>query len=118
VLVVDDDDAFAEIVTLLVSRETDLEMIGRARNGREGVELVQRLDPDVVVMDVEMPELNGLDATQAIRQAGARAQVVMVTGSDVEAHAERAHVVGAIAYLTKSRLTDDLVAAVRAAART
>ncbi|MGH3104755.1 MAG: response regulator [Gaiellaceae bacterium] len=114
VLVAEDDDRFAEAVAAVLAREPDLELVGRAGNGAEALDLVESLAPDIVVMDVEMPVLDGLSATRKLRERGSRVGVVVVTGADVEAHFFAAREAGADGYLAKSGVPRDLLPVVRA----
>ena len=111
VLVVDDDDLLAAAVAALLETEERLEHVGRARTGEEAIALVAALDPDIVVMDVEMPGIGGLEATHRITTGGGRAgpSVLVVTGADVEAHWMSARAAGAVGYLPKSDLAERLL---------
>ncbi len=77
-------------------------MVGAARNGEVAVELARQLRPDVVVMDVDMPVLDGLAATKQILEGGWARRIVIVSGSEVEAHSLGAHSAGAVAFVQKS----------------
>ena len=116
VLVAEDDDAFAEITSLLLQRSTRLELVGRARDGAEALALVDSLGPDVVVMDLDMPVLGGVEATRVIVDRGA-AWVVVLTGSDIAGDIELARGAGAAAFVPKIRVAQELVTAVVAVAR-
>jgi DNA-binding NarL/FixJ family response regulator len=117
VLVVDDDDLFARVLAQLISAEDDFEHVGRASNGREGVELALARRPDVVVMDVHMPLLNGLEATKRLRDLEADAAVLLVSGEDVSAHLQDNRAVGALGYLPKADAVTELVPTLRAIAK-
>jgi DNA-binding NarL/FixJ family response regulator len=117
VLVVDDDDLLAGALDALIASEPGLEHVGRARTGEEGVALAAALRPDVVVMDVEMPGMGGLEATRLIAAGGSGAAVLVTTGADVEAHVHSARAAGAAGYLPKSDLHDRLLPTIRAIAR-
>src|SRR5919106_958833 len=116
VLVVDDDDLFARTLAELISAEEDFELVGRAANGREGVELALAHRPDLVVMDVHMPVLDGLEATKRLKELKADAAVLLVSGEDVSAHVQDRRAVGAAAYLPKAAVVTDLVPTLRAIA--
>jgi DNA-binding NarL/FixJ family response regulator len=111
VLVVDDDDLLAAAVAALLETEDRIEHVGRARTGEEAIALVAALDPDIVVMDVEMPGIGGLEATHRITTGGRRSgpSVLVVTGADVEAHWMSARAAGAVGYLPKSDLAERLL---------
>jgi DNA-binding NarL/FixJ family response regulator len=111
VLVVDDDDLLAAAVEALLETEGRIEHVGRARTGEEAIALVAALDPDIVVMDVEMPGIGGLEATHRITTGGGHAgpSVLVVTGADVEAHWMSARAAGAVGYLPKSDLAERLL---------
>ena len=117
VLVVDDDELFLRTLEILVEHEDGARVIGAARNGEVALELAERLRPDVVVMDVDMPVLNGIEATKRILEAGFVRQIVIVSGSDVEAHSNSAHAAGAVAFVSKSRVGDELPAILQALRR-
>ena len=95
----------------------EFELIGEASNGQELVELVLRLSPDVVVADVSMPLLNGIEATRKLREAGSTAKVVMLTMHPDVVYATRALEAGASGYVLKHAASDELVEAVRTALR-
>jgi DNA-binding NarL/FixJ family response regulator len=108
VILVDDDERFLDALEALLATLADVEIAGRAVDGASGADLAARLGPDVVVMDLDMPSLNGLDATRRIRREVPTAQVVILSGSDVVAHSLEALDAGAAAYVRKSRTVDDL----------
>src|SRR5687767_114235 len=94
----------------------DVEIVGTASNGAEGLELARRHRPDVVLMDVEMDVMNGIDATREIVRAVPGVRVVMLTANDDQATILDAMESGAVGYLTKDKtLIDDVVSAVRRA---
>ena len=118
VLVVDDDDLLATAVAALLETDPEIDHVGRARTGEEGIALVAELEPDVVIMDVEMPGIGGLEATRRITTGGGRRgpAVLVVTGADVEAHWMSARAAGAVGYLPKGELAERLLPMVHAIA--
>jgi DNA-binding NarL/FixJ family response regulator len=118
VLIADDHLLFAQAVEAVLAAEPRLEVVGHAADGAAAVELVRKLDPDVVLMDIAMPVMDGIEAVERIRAGKPGACVVMLTGSNAGADVDRSRKAGAVAYVTKDRIADDLVdAIVDAAAR-
>lgn len=115
VLLVDDEDLVRRGFTMIFSVEEDLEVVGEARDGAEAVELVRTLRPDVVLMDVRMPRLDGIEATRRILAEGP-ATVLMLTTFDDEENVLASLQAGAAGFLLKNTDPDQLVRAVLAAA--
>jgi DNA-binding NarL/FixJ family response regulator len=113
VLAVDDHPLLLQGVVSIVEMADDIELVGEAKNGLQAVERFGALRPDVTVMDVHMPVMNGIDALVAIRELDAEAQVIMLTVSRGEAQARRAIRAGAAGYLLKSMVQKELREAIR-----
>jgi DNA-binding NarL/FixJ family response regulator len=111
VLVADDHQLFAEALMLTLDVDHRIEMVGHALNGKEAVRLATVLRPDVVLMDLEMPVLDGIGATRAVRRALPDCHVVVLTASAAPEDAHRARSAGAAAYLTKDCSAADLLGA-------
>lgn len=116
VLIVDDHQMVREGLRSLLSSALDLDVVGEAENGREALEQVNALNPDVVLMDLAMPVMDGAEATARIRHEAPRVQVVVLTGDGASPLAERALEGGAISCLLKDARSDVLTQAVRDAA--
>ena len=113
VLIVDDEPLFREMVETLLDVEEGVEVIGKAQHGEQGVKLAQELDPDVIVMDVSMPVMDGLEATREIREQDPGALVLILSGGTSVTDVDRARVAGAAGYLSKERIAAELVAEIR-----
>lgn len=109
VIVAEDDDAFLDALSSVLEDDGRFEVIGRARNGREAVELVRRLDADVVVMDIEMPLCDGVEATRLMREQQPDLPVVAISGHDYEERVFEIREAGAVDYVRKARVAEDLV---------
>ena len=116
VLVVEDDDSFAEVLRELLETDGRLEVAGRARDGREAIELAEGLRPDVVLMDIVLPVMDGVEATREIRRRQPTIAVVGITGLEYEERALEVQDAGAVDFVRKGRLDPDLVEIVVAAA--
>jgi len=112
VLIADDHRLFAEALEAILAGESTIEVVGRARNGAEALELALELEPDVVLMDVSMPVMDGVEATRRIREARPGACVLMLTGSNTTVDVDRARGAGAAGYITKDRIASQLVEAI------
>lgn len=117
VLLVDDQTLFRESLGMLLAAQPGLEVVGEAANGAEALARVAALRPDVVLMDLRMPELDGVAATRQLRTAFPAIQVIALTTFDDDADVFAALGAGALGYLLKDVSGDTLVAAVHAAAR-
>lgn len=115
VLVVDDQALVREGIASLLGIHDDIEVVGTACDGREAVALAAELAPDVVLMDVQMPHMDGVEAVAALRTRSPASKVVMLTTFDDEEYVVRALRAGAAGYLLKDLPTHDLAAAVRLA---
>jgi two-component system nitrate/nitrite response regulator NarL len=113
VLVVDDEPLFVEMVQALLEVEEGIEVAGKAQHGEQAVRLARALAPDVIIMDVSMPVMNGLDATRAIRAHNPNACVLILTGGSNIVEIDKARMAGAAGYLTKDRIARELVAEIR-----
>ncbi|HKB11315.1 MAG TPA: response regulator transcription factor [Vicinamibacterales bacterium] len=112
IIVADDHQLVRQGCRVLLERE-GLEIVGEASDGREAVDLVRALAPDVVVLDISMPELNGLDAAREILHARPRTAIVILTMHVQEDHVLAAADAGVRGYVAKTRAASELVAAIR-----
>lgn len=117
IIVVDDHTVMRAGVIALLGSEPGIEIVGEAADGRAAVELVERLDPDVALIDLRMPVLDGAGATAEIVARRSRTRVLILTTYDSDAEIERAVEAGAVGYLLKDTTRDQLVDAIRSAAR-
>ena len=115
VLIVDDHAVVRSGLTAFLLAFEDIELVGEAAGGKEAVRLSRQLQPDVVLMDMVMPGMNGAQATQAIREQSPQVQVVVLTSFPEEDLVEQAMQAGAIGYLLKDVTADELAGAIRAA---
>jgi DNA-binding NarL/FixJ family response regulator len=109
VLIADDHRLFAEALEAILAGESSIEVVGRARNGAEALELALELEPDVVLMDISMPVLDGIEATKRLRDELPGTRVLMLTGSNARQDVAKARKAGAAAYVTKDRIAADLL---------
>jgi DNA-binding NarL/FixJ family response regulator len=116
VLLADDHKLIRAGLRLVVDQQPDLKVVGEADDGRQAVELAGSLNPDVVVMDIGMPNLNGIESARQITQSHPEAAVVMLSMHSDEGYVLRALRAGARAYLLKDSAINDLVQAIRAVA--
>jgi DNA-binding NarL/FixJ family response regulator len=117
VLLVDDQALFREGLETLLSVHRDIQVVGQACNGREAVEVATKVEPDVVLMDVRMPVLNGVQATRRVMQALPHCRVIVLTTFDDDEYVFDALRAGAAGYLLKDVASTQLVEAIRATAR-
>jgi two-component system NarL family response regulator len=113
VLVADDHSLLRTGVANIINQETDLEVVAEAANGRDAIEAFLRHRPDVVLMDLRMPEMEGVEAIRRIREIDPHARVVVLTTYDADEDIARALQAGAKAYILKDIAADALVACVR-----
>jgi CheY-like chemotaxis protein len=112
ILIADDHRLFAEALEAILASDERLSVAGYARDGREAVELYQQLSPDLVLMDIAMPILDGVQATEQIRQLDPKACILMLTGSNARSDVDRARRAGAAGYVTKDRIAAELIDAI------
>jgi len=109
VVIADDQRLFAEALEAILSTDGRIDVVGRALDGRAAVELVREERPDVVLMDIAMPVMDGIDATNAIRDESPGTRVIVLTGSNTSDDVSRARAAGAAGYVTKDQIAGDLV---------
>jgi DNA-binding NarL/FixJ family response regulator len=116
VLLADDHEIVRSGLRALMDNMADVEVIAEASNGREAVEMVRRLQPDVALLDIAMPQLNGIDATMRIVEDSAKTRVVILSMHDSAAYVTAAVRAGALGYVVKDAAVDELSEALHAAA--
>ena len=114
ILVAEDNEAFAAALEAVLDMDGRFTVVGRARDGGRAVELVRRLDVDAVVMDIEMPEVDGVEATRLLQIERPGLPVVAISGHDYEERVLEIRAAGAVDYVRKSRLEEELVDALAA----
>lgn len=115
VLIVDDVAETRENIRKLLQFESDVEVVGAARSGNEGIQLAAELDPDAILMDINMPDVDGITATEQIHQRMPHIQVVILSVQGDQNYMRRAMLAGARDFLTKPPMGDELISAVRRA---
>ena len=112
VLIADDQRLFAEALEAILSTDGRIKVVARAADGGGAVELAREHHPDVILMDIAMPVMDGFEATEQIRQEVPEARVIILSGSDATQDISRARAVGASGYVTKDQIAGDLVQAI------
>jgi len=115
VMIVDDHNMVRKGLATILKVKAGLELVGEANNGREALELCERVQPDVILMDLLMPEMGGAEATRLIRQRWPEVQVLALTSFQEKELVREALQAGAIGYLLKNVSANDLVAAIHEA---
>ena len=108
ILVAEDEESFLDVIALLLEQDERFVVAGRARNGRDAVDLAERVSPDAVVIDIEMPVLDGVEATRLLRATAPELAIVAVSGHDYEERVLEIRQAGADDYVRKARLAEEL----------
>jgi DNA-binding NarL/FixJ family response regulator len=114
VLTVDDHALIRDGIAALIANQTDMRLVGEASNGREAIEQFRSHHPDITLMDLQMPEMNGIDALIAIRSEFADARIIVLTTYAGDVLCKRAMTAGAQAYILKGNVRKDLLDTIRA----
>jgi DNA-binding NarL/FixJ family response regulator len=117
VLLADDQDIIRTGLTIILNHQDDLEVVGQAADGIEAVDMARHLQPDVILMDIKMPRLNGIQATRQIMTALPKTQIIILTTYDTDDWVFDGIRAGAVGYLLKDAPSDNLAEAVRGAMR-
>jgi DNA-binding NarL/FixJ family response regulator len=114
VLIADDQDLVREGLRMLIEAEADLAVVGEAADGNQTLAQARRLDPDVILMDVRMPQMNGIEATTRLVEGGTRARILILTTFNLDEYVYHALKAGASGFLLKDTTREQLTGAVRA----
>jgi DNA-binding NarL/FixJ family response regulator len=114
VLIADDQDVVREGLRMLLEAEADLAVVGEAADGNQTLAQARRLDPDVILMDVRMPQMNGIEATTRLVEGGTRARILILTTFNLDEYVYHALKAGASGFLLKDATREQLTGAVRA----
>ena len=114
VLIAEDDESFLDAIALLLEQDARFAVAGKTRNGREAVERAEESAPDAVVMDIEMPVVDGVEATRQLRAAAPDLPIVAVSGHDYEERVLEIRQAGADDYVRKARIAAELLPALEA----
>jgi DNA-binding NarL/FixJ family response regulator len=117
ILAVDDHPLLREGIAALIRNEPDMELVAEAANGREAIDQFRKVQPDVTLMDVQMPDMSGIEALIAIREEAPKAKIIVLTTYGGDALAMRAMKAGAQAYVLKGLVRKDLLETIRAVNR-
>ena len=117
ILIADDREAIRKQVSVILSAQPDLEVCAEAANGEEAVEKTRELNPDLVILDITMPVMNGLDAARAIRSFGLDVPILVLTAHKSRQLVEEARKIGVQGYVTKADASQSLLSAVDAVGR-
>jgi DNA-binding NarL/FixJ family response regulator len=115
VVVVDDNAIYRKSISKVLGKDTHLEIVGEAENGLDAIQAVQKLRPDVVLMDLSMPVMDGLDATRVIKSKFPEVRVIILTMHDVDCFSEVAFKAGAFMYLNKECSPNEIIKAIMTA---
>ena len=113
ILLADDHETVREGIRLIVNAQDDMEVVGEAGDGREAIRLAQELQPDVLVMDISMPELNGLKAAAKLKRVAAAIKILTLTRHTDEAYLQELLQAGVSGYVLKQSASDELLRAIR-----
>jgi two-component system, NarL family, response regulator NreC len=117
ILLADDHTIVRQGLKLIISSHADLQVIGEAANGREVLELAEKLKPDVILMDVAMPELNGIEATRRLRDVSPRTKVLVLSMHKEAVYVREILKAGARGYILKDAIDTELISAIQSVAR-
>ena len=112
VLIADDHRLFAEALEAILAADDRIELVGFAGDGEEAVRLAGEQRPDVILMDISMPLMDGIEAARAIKAEDGAVNILMLTGSNDRTDVDRARQAGAAGYVTKDRIAAELVEAI------
>lgn len=112
-VLVDDHPMFRKALRLMIDLEEDLKVIGEANDGLEAIEQVRELKPDIVVMDINMPNLNGIDATRKILEESPKTKILVLSIHSSQQYVESMLEAGATGYLLKESAPEELIKAIR-----
>jgi DNA-binding NarL/FixJ family response regulator len=117
VVIADDHNLVRQGICALLGNEDDIRVIGEARDGLEAVSMVENLNPDVLILDINMPQLDGIETMKRVIQLGSDTRVIILSMYSDESLIKKALINGARGYLLKRSVTEDLLSAVRSASR-
>ena len=112
VLIADDHRLFAEALEAILGGDERMTVVAQASDGKEAVRLTAELEPDVVLMDISMPVLDGIEAARQIHAIDDKVRILMLTGSNSRSDVDRARKAGAAGYVTKDRIAAELIEAI------
>lgn len=115
VLVADDQALFRQMLIHQLTQQKDIEVIGEAESGAETIEKAERLDPDILLCDIQLGDMDGLEVTESVKQQGSHVKIVLLTGFHNEEYIYRGFQVGASGYLSKDTSVEGVLDAVRRA---
>lgn len=112
-LIVDDDARFTRYISNFLATESEIEIVGKAADGEEAILKTRSLKPDLILMDIRMPGMNGLEATKLLKKEMPGLKVIILTVYDMDEYRQAAKAAGAVGYIVKKTINGDLIPVIK-----